>query len=102
LLSRDIAKAREREAASAEVLKVISSMPGELEPVFNTLLANATRICEANFGHLMLREGPIFRAVAVHSKQSHVDLRRNPVLDVRENPCSPTDRLVGWLRRRLI
>ena len=61
------------------MLKVISSSPGELEPVFNAMLANATRICEAAFGNLFLREGPIFRSVAVHSKQSHADSwRRNP------------------------
>jgi len=76
------------------VLQVISSSPGELEPVFNSLLANATRICEATSGNLFLCEGPIFRAVAVHSKQSLYDLQRNPVIDLRNNPGIPLDRLV--------
>ena len=58
------------------------------------MLANATRICEATFGNLFLCEGPIFRAVAVHSKQSLYDLRRNPVIDLRDNPGIPLDRLV--------
>src|SRR5262249_45645565 len=49
------------------VLKVISSSPGELEPVFQAMLANATRICEAKFGTLWLREGEAFRAVALHN-----------------------------------
>ena len=48
-LIRELAEAREREAATAEVLKVISATPGELEPVFQTRLENATRICEATF-----------------------------------------------------
>ena len=82
-----------RETATSQVLQVISSSPGELEPVFNILLENATRICEATFGHLLLREGPIFRAVAIHSRETHVDLRRNPVLDLRDNPGTPIDRL---------
>jgi signal transduction histidine kinase len=76
-------------------LSVISSSPGELEPVFSAILTNATRICEAGFGNLFLREGPIFRSVAVHSnQQSHVDSwRRNPVIDLRDNPGIPLDRV---------
>jgi hypothetical protein len=45
----------------------MSSTPGELGPVFQTMLANATRICEAKFGTLWLREGDAFRAVALHN-----------------------------------
>ena len=44
-----------------------ASSPGELEPVFQAMLANATRICEAKFGTLWLREGDAFRAVALHN-----------------------------------
>jgi two-component system NtrC family sensor kinase len=77
------------------VLKVISSTPGELEPVFNAMLENATRICEATFGNLFLREGHAFRAVAVHSNKQGYDLRRNPVVDLRDNPGVPLDRLVN-------
>ncbi|MFZ1196283.1 MAG: GAF domain-containing protein, partial [Pseudolabrys sp.] len=99
-LARELAEAREREAATAEVLKVISSSPGELEPVFNAMLANATRICEATIGTLYLREGSAFRGVALHhSKQSYVDFwRRNPVVDVEKNPGIPLDRLARTKR----
>src|SRR5215475_5339894 len=89
----DLSESLEQQTATSEVLKVISSSAGQLEPVFNAMLANATRICEARLGHLFLREGCIFRAVAIYSKESHVDLRRNPVLDVRDNPGTPIDLL---------
>ena len=93
--TRELSEALEQQTATSEVLKVISSSPGELEPVFNAMLANATRICEARFGNLFLREGPIFRSVAIHSKQqSHADSwRRNPVFDLRDNPGVPLDRV---------
>src|SRR5215470_13621041 len=53
-LIRERDEALEREKAAAEVLRIISSSPGELEPVFQTMLENATRICEAVFGNLYL------------------------------------------------
>ena len=93
--TRDLAKSLEQQTATSEVLKVISSSPGDLEPVFNALLANATRICEATFGNLWLFKGNAFRAVAVHSKESFDDLRRNPVIDLRDNPGIPLDRVAN-------
>ena len=66
LRARDLSEARERENATAEVLRIISSSRGELEPVFKAILENATRICGAEFGNLFLRTGDAFRAVAVH------------------------------------
>jgi signal transduction histidine kinase len=94
-LTRELKEAREQQTATSEVLQVISSSPGELEPVFDAMLANATRICEATFGNLFLREGHIFRAVAVHSNDQGYDLGRNPVIDLRDNPGVPLNRLVA-------
>ena len=93
--TRELSESLEQQTATSEVLKVISSSPGELEPVFNAMLANATRICEATFGNLWLFEGNAFRAVAVHSKESFDDLRRNPVIDLRDNPGIPLDRVAN-------
>ena len=66
-LTRERDEALEREKATTEVLRVISSSPGELDPVFTAMLENAVRICEANFGALPLWEGELFRMGALHN-----------------------------------
>jgi len=85
----------EQKTATSEVLRVISSSPGELEPVFQAILENATRLCEANFGNLFVCEGNVFRSVAVHSPPSTYTewYEHHPFFDVKEHPQAPLARL---------
>ena len=65
-LTRELNEAVEQQTATAEILSVISSSPGDLQPVFEAILQNATRICEATYGAMWLREGDGFRNAAFH------------------------------------
>jgi signal transduction histidine kinase len=70
--TRELSEALEQQTATTEVLQVISSSPGELEPVFQIMLANATRLCEASYGGMFLCEGDAFRIAAFHGDLSVV------------------------------
>jgi len=90
----DLSEALEQQTATSEVLGVISSSPGELRPVFEAMLENATRICEAKFGNLMLWEGDGFRAVAVHGEAAFAERRRQqPKIAI--HPGLPLTRLAA-------
>ena len=81
-LLNELRQSLEEQTATSEVLGVISSSPGELEPVFQAMLENATRICEAKFGALQLRENGAFRVAAMHNPPpAYAEARRhNPLI----------------------
>jgi GAF domain-containing protein len=91
----DLAESLEQQTATSEVLSVISSSPGELQPIFRAILANAVRICEATLGNLFLFEEDAFRAVEMHGASSAYAeaWRRAPVMSIRDHPYIPLARM---------
>jgi signal transduction histidine kinase len=85
-LTRKLAEALEQQTATSEVLRLISSSPGELAPVFQTMLEHAVRICEAKFGMLYLYDGDAFHAV------SHCNAPPAFVEDRKRGPIHPDPR----------
>jgi GAF domain-containing protein len=66
-LRRELDEAREQQAATADVLHIVSASSGEVKPVFQAILNNAVRICDAKFANLSLYDGEAFRAAAFHN-----------------------------------
>jgi GAF domain-containing protein len=99
-LLNELRQSLEEQTATSDVLRVISSSPGELEPVFAAMLASATRICEAEFGNLFLREEDAFRAVAWHGEPTYVNTWRGPALIIKTDIADiPLARLAATKQR---
>jgi GAF domain len=94
-LLNELRQSLEQQTATADVLRVISSSPGDLEPVFQTMLENAVRICAARFGVLFLAEGDTYRVVAMHNvPESYREVRkREPTF--RYSPSHPLARVAA-------
>ena len=78
-LLNELQQSLRQQTATADVLKIISGSPGELQPVFDTMLARATELCEASYSAMWLREGDGFRNVAFHGAlpEAYTDLWRS-------------------------
>ena len=104
--TRELAKSLEQQTATSEVLQVIRSSPGDLQPVFETMLHNAVRICDAKFGNIFRWEGDALHLVATHNiPPAFAELRRRSPF--RPGPENPIGRMVAtkalfrspiWLR----
>jgi signal transduction histidine kinase/regulator of replication initiation timing len=94
-LLNELRESLQQQTATSDVLQVISSSPGELEPVFRAMLENATRICEAKFGNLFLHENDSFRVAAqLNAPPAYAERwRKQPALAVDDNPRNPLARL---------
>ena len=92
-LTRELNEASERQAATSEVLEVISGSPGDLQPVFASMLENAVRICDAKFGNIYRWDGEALHIVATHKTPPAFaeDRRGSPY---RPYPQSPIGRMV--------
>ena len=90
--TKELTESLEQQTATSEVLGIISSSPGELEPVFQKMLENATRVCNAKFGTMLLQEGGAFRTVALHNiPPAYAELMRRQPL-IQAPPDGPLDR----------
>ena len=94
-LLNELRESLEQQTATSEVLKVISSSPGDLESVFNAMLTSAVSTCEAKFGTMVRAEEGGFRVVAMHGPPPAyaAERRRNPVL--RIGPTNPLVRIAA-------
>ena len=98
-LLNELRESLQQQTATADVLKVISGSPGELEPVFTAMLENATHICEAKFGILHLCEDEAIRTGAVHNAPAaflKVVAARGPLF--RPGPLSAIGRAIATKR----
>ena len=91
----ELTESLEQQTATSEVLQVISSSPGDLEPVFSTMLANAVRICDAKFGDIYRWQNDALRLIASHNTPPAFteDRRRNS--PYRSSPTAPVGRMLA-------
>jgi signal transduction histidine kinase len=91
----ELSESLQQQTATAEVLRVISNSSGDLQPVFEAMLANATRICEAKFGMMLLVEGDAARCVALHNAPpAFAELRRREPV-IKPGPNTAMGRLLA-------
>jgi GAF domain-containing protein len=99
-LLNELRQSLEQQTATSEVLRVISTSPGELEPVFGALLEKATRLCEAKFGNLFLRRDDGFHYVAMHGAPSAYVALGKPLVVLSEHPYTPLAPLAEAVRTK--
>jgi GAF domain-containing protein len=91
----DLSESLEQQTATSEVLQIISSSPGDLEPVFATMLENAVRICDANFGNIYRWDGDALHLVATRNTPPAFAEARRYSLANRPSPKTVTGRMLA-------
>src|SRR5262249_48159872 len=97
-LLSELRESLQQQTATSEVLQVISTSPGELQPVFSTILEQATRVCGAKFGSMLLQEGDAFRSVAEHNLPFAITELTRRAPSIRAPPASPLGRVARTKR----
>ena len=93
-LTRELSEALERQAATSEVLQVISGSPGDLQPVFAAMLENAVRICDAKFGNIHRWDGDALHLMATHNTpHAFAEYRRRSLW--RPHPTNAVGRAIA-------
>jgi GAF domain-containing protein len=90
----EITEALEQQTATAEILKVISSSPTDLQPVFDAILDKATQLCDSNFGNFGLYDGENYQFAAVRTGDAEVEKWAHDRGPFRPNPGSPMSQLL--------
>ena len=86
-LLNELRESLQQQTATADVLRVISSSPGDLQPVFEAMLENAVRICDAKFGNIYRWDGEALQLVATHNTPAaFAEFRRHSPLRTQESP----------------
>ena len=92
--TNDLSEALDQQTATSEVLQTISSSPGDLEPVFATMLEKAVRICDAQFGNIYRWDGEALQAVASHNTPSSF-VRARERFSIRPGPKNPVAQMIA-------
>jgi len=93
-LAHELSEAREQQTAASEVLQVISSSPGDVQPVFAAMLEKAVRICDATFGNIFRWDGEAFQFMASH-KTPPAFAKRRKLSPIRPSPTTLFGSLVA-------
>src|SRR5580700_2858846 len=93
-LTRELREALEQQSASSEVLRVISSYPGDPQPVFEAMLKNAVRLCDAEFGNIYSWDGDALHLVATENAPTAFAEARSRSSS-RPSPKTPTGRMIA-------
>jgi adenylate cyclase len=102
-LTRELAEAREQQTATSEVLRVISSSPGDLEPVFATMLENAVRICDAAFGNIYRWDDGVFSlAASLNTPAAFAEYRKRSPIGIGLSTARPISTLDHFFLQRKV